>query len=238
MTPDAITEASVEALQLQSLFPPEVILRSAVIRDHFASLPESERTCVIRAVEKRRAEFSTGRFLAADGLRQLGVDTFPVERGAHNEPLWPAGIVGSISHGCGICVVALARSDVTQFIGVDVESVTADVTSVRELVMTKQEHPATAPDEQVRITFCAKEAVYKAIFPQVRRFVDFTEVALHFDPASGSFAARSDDERLDRILRRGRGRFVTLESVLISGFFCDPSHRNEHATCVSSLREA
>lgn len=234
MKPDAGTPA-VEALQLQTIFPPEVILRSAVIRDHFACLPEPERVCVRHAVESRRAEFSTGRILAADALRQLGIDAFPVKRGPSNEPLWPPGIVGSISHGCGFCVVVLARRNVTEFIGLDVESRTADVSNIRELVMTAHELRQEVSDDHIRATFCAKEAVFKAIFPLVRRFVDFTEVALEFDPGASSFVARGcDDDRLDQILRQGRGRLLVLESVLVSSFFCDAAHRGVHTVRVSS----
>ena len=231
MITDANLTASVATAQLQPLFPPTVVLRSAPIRDHFASLAESEQSCVTQAVQSRRAEFSTGRFLAADGLRELGVGAFPLERGSHNEPIWPPGIVGSISHSSGVCVVAMARTQDMKFIGIDVESSTANVTKISELILTPGEYRYEAMCESVtladltRITFCAKEAIFKGVFPLVARFVDFKEVALEIDAGTQTFVARAgDDGRLDQVLRTGIGRFTIADSVLISSFFCEAPH--------------
>jgi len=231
MITDANLTASVATAQLQPLFPPTVVLRSAPIRDHFASLAESEQSCVTQAVQSRRAEFSTGRFLAADGLRELGVGAFPLERGSHNEPIWPPGIVGSISHSSGVCVVAMARTQDMKFIGIDVESSTANVTKISELILTPGEYRYEAMCESVtladltRITFCAKEAIFKGVFPLVARFVDFKEVALEIDADTQTFVARAgDDGHLDQVLRTGIGRFTIADSVLISSFFCEAPH--------------
>jgi 4'-phosphopantetheinyl transferase EntD len=231
MITDANLTASVATAQLQPLFPPTVVLRSASVRDHFASLAESEQSCVTHAVQSRRAEFSTGRVLAADGLRELGVGAFPLERGSHNEPLWPPGIVGSISHSSGVCVVAMARTQDMKFIGIDVESSTADVTKISELILTASEYRYDAKFESVtladrtRITFCAKEAIFKAVYPLVARFVDFREVALEIDADTQTFVAQAcNDGHLDRILKSGIGRFTIADSVLISSFFCEAPH--------------
>lgn len=232
MNPNANIESCVDPARLEVLFPPAVVLRSAPVRDHFASLTHCEQSLVAHAVERRRAEFSTGRVLAADGLRELGIPRHPIGRGSHNEPLWPPGIVGSISHSSGICIVVLASSNAMEFIGIDVESCTADVTKIGKLIMTPRElqrrstADAVTLDERTRVTFCAKEAVFKAIFPLVARFVDFQEVALTVNADTQTFEARAcKDDNLDELLRRGIGRFGIFGSALISSFFCEAARR-------------
>lgn len=232
MNPNANTKSSVDAAQLEALFPPAVVLRSALVRDHFASLTECEQLLVAHAVERRRADFSTGRVLAADGLRELGIPRCPIGRGSHNEPLWPPGVIGSISHSSGVCIVVLASSNAMEFIGIDVESCTADVTKISKLIMTTRElqsqstaDPVTLA-ESTRVTFCAKEAIFKAVFPRVARFVDFQEVTVTVNADAQTFEARAfDDDGLDELLRRGSGRFGMFDSVLISSFFCETARR-------------
>lgn len=75
-----------------------------------ADMLPSEEALVARAVDKRRREFATGRDCARRALSQLGWDEVPILAGPKREPLWPAGIVGSITHCPGYCAAIVARS--------------------------------------------------------------------------------------------------------------------------------
>ena len=63
------------------------------------------------AGRSRRQEFTAARTCARQALRELGLPETAILRGEHREPLWPPGIVGSITH-CALysaAVVAWAR---------------------------------------------------------------------------------------------------------------------------------
>src|ERR1700679_1440183 len=53
---------------------------------------------VARAVRSRQAEFFFGRLAARSVLAALNAPPGEVSVGASREPVWPPGIVGSISH--------------------------------------------------------------------------------------------------------------------------------------------
>ena len=68
------------------------------------------------AVEKRRREFMTGRACAREALAGLGFPDSPVGSGTKGEPLWPPGVVGSITHcegyrACASCSLELDADD-------------------------------------------------------------------------------------------------------------------------------
>ncbi len=123
-----------------------------------------------------------------------------------------------------------------EFVGVDIESRTGNVEKIGDLVLTEDERQyqtglgAASFDDRLRVIFCAKEAIYKAIFPSVARFVDFREVSVGIDGGSNTFTARAGSDRaLDKVVRRGTGRFLLLDSVLIASFFCEAVRRGQAA---------
>lgn len=159
------------------------------------SLYPEEEPFVCRAVPKRRREFTAGRLLARRAFAQLGIAHYPLRMGGDREPLWPAGVVGSISHCDGCCGVAVARTDAIRSLGLDIElaaPLTRDlvrlVCSPAEVQRIERLSHAGAPD-WAKIVFSAKESVYKCVFPLARRFLDFHDVEIVLDPPAGTFAA-------------------------------------------------
>jgi 4'-phosphopantetheinyl transferase EntD len=146
------------------------------------------------AVASRQREFLRGRACARQALTKLGVDAASIGRGAHREPLWPAGIVGSITHCLGYVAAAVARADVVAALGIDAEphapiaaDVLAQVASIDE-----RAHLAALPIGVAwdRVLFSAKESVYKAWFPLTARWLDFTDAVVTIDPDAGTFIAQ------------------------------------------------
>lgn len=82
--------------------------------------PEEERV-VARAVEKRRREFTTGRACARLALERLGIGAVAIPNGERGEPLWPSGVVGSITHCRGYCGCAVAKAGDVVVVGIDAE---------------------------------------------------------------------------------------------------------------------
>lgn len=162
-----------------------------------AALLPAEREYVVRAVEKRRREFTTARWCARRALARLGLPPVAIPRGERGAPVWPAGVVGSMTHCDGYRAAALARSGDVISIGVDAEPHAPLPDGVLETVTLPEERrllaDVTASDPTVcwdRLLFCAKEATYKTWFPLTRRWLGFDEASVSLDPVAGTFVAR------------------------------------------------
>lgn len=156
-----------------------------------------EELVVGQAVDKRRAEFTTGRACAHDALARLGLPATPIPSGERGEPQWPAGVVGSITHCDGYRACAVAHTARIATVGIDAEVNAALPEGVREEIARPEELPRlrelkddTPEIHWDRLLFSAKESVYKAWFPLTRRWLDFEEASVTIDPSAGTFSAR------------------------------------------------
>lgn len=155
----------------------------------------AEASVISKAVAKRRREFGTVRHVARRALAELGVPPAPLLPGEQREPIWPAGIVGSMTHCAGYRAAAVAQAIDMHSIGIDAEPHGPLPDGVLEAVTISEELPRiaalTAADPTVhwdRMLFCAKEAVYKAWFPLTRRWLDFAQASVTLN-SDGCFHA-------------------------------------------------
>lgn len=149
-----------------------------------------------RPVEKRRREFVTARACARRALGELGLPEQAVPSGPKGEPVWPAGVVGSITHCAGYRACALGRMEDLVTIGVDAEvdeplpdGLLPDVALPEE---RRQLHALATVEPRVnwdRLLFSIKESVYKAWFPLARQWLGFEDAAVTIDRLRGSFSA-------------------------------------------------
>lgn len=173
---------------------PHVIVGSRHIDCTFADLLPIERAHVANAVARRRAEFATGRVLARELLAGLGIRNAAIPAGADRAPIWPAGVVGSISHAGGWCAVAVARAGDVRCIGIDLEVDAPLDEDAWEIVLTTREREwlgAFARHERGPLAqrlFAVKEAVYKCQYPITRARLEFQDVDLDARPG-GEFGA-------------------------------------------------
>jgi 4'-phosphopantetheinyl transferase EntD len=143
-----------------------------------------ERAHVRNAVAKRRAEFGTARQFARQALGTLGVPAGALVPEADRAPIWPAGVVGSITHTDQYCAVVVARSPPWRAVGLDVETVRPLDDGVLGAILVPAERawldaqPPAARDALAVVFFSAKEAFYKCQYPVTRRFLDFHEVEI------------------------------------------------------------
>lgn len=182
---------------LEAILPGGVAVAAKRTDAENVRLFPQEEAIIESAVEKRRREFTTARACAREALARLGLPPQPILSGARGEPLWPEGLVGSITHCQGYRACALARKADWATVGVDAEpdaplpdGLLPDIAlpGERELLRDlAREQPATHWD---RLLFSAKEAVYKAWFPLARRWLGFEDATLEIDPERGSFRAR------------------------------------------------
>jgi 4'-phosphopantetheinyl transferase EntD len=182
---------------LQRLVPPFVACAETTGDRLDVELFDAEREALGRAVEKRRREFVSGRACAREALRRLGAPVVAIPSGPRGEPLWPAGVVGSITHCRGYRACAVARAEAVAALGIDAEpdeplpaGVLEEVVRGRELELLAGPPPGVEPVDVARLVFSAKEAIYKAWFPLTGRWLGFEDVELSFPPAGGAFHAR------------------------------------------------
>jgi 4'-phosphopantetheinyl transferase EntD len=184
---------------LDGLFPDSVVTELVTTADALSPLFPAEEVAVARAVPKRRWEFSAGRHGARQALGALGVAPGPLPSGPDRVPIWPEGVVGSISHADDCCVVAVARKGPVRAIGIDVE--------LADPLARVLWEPVCGPAEVARLRrvdeaqrgvraklfFSAKECFYKCQYTFSRTFLDFHDAEVDTDSyvaASGRFRVR------------------------------------------------
>ncbi len=153
---------------------------AATLEALVASLHEEERRPLSRFAVRRKITYAGGRFALRDLLKRHGLDTAILsdDRGA---PILPASVRGSISHKDEVAAALLTR-DVTGHFGVDVEAVPGPSDELAARILTERELAVVRvmQDEQraleLSLRFSAKESIYKALDPYVRRYVAHEEV--------------------------------------------------------------
>ncbi len=137
-----------------------------------------ERRAVERAVAKRQNEYFATRHLARLALTELEVPHAPILNNDDRSPRWPDGVFGSLTHTDTWCGVAVARREgLVSGLGIDMERLGSVSPAVAQRILSERElGDGSGVDAAVR--FSAKEALYKAIYPFVRRYVGFAEVEI------------------------------------------------------------
>ncbi|MFD7553888.1 4'-phosphopantetheinyl transferase [Streptomyces sp. NPDC059835] len=188
--------------------------------DLFGDAPEgvllpAEEAVVAGVAAGRRREFATVRLCARRALRELGggpgaaadADSGTGAPGgvallhdADGVPVWPDGVVGSMTHTRGYRAAAVARAADVARLGIDAEpdrplrdGVLATIATPAELAGGAGGAGAGDGVCRDRLLFCAKEAAYKAWFPHARVRLGFRDVEVSFDDraaSGGRFTAR------------------------------------------------
>lgn len=187
-----------------------------------------EEDLIAGAVETRRMEFMTARRCARAALGLLGYDNVgAIRSGRRREPLWPTGVVGSLTHCRGYRAAAIARASDFAAIGIDAErnvDLPTDVVSLigraDELNRVRTLFPAHSGVAADRLLFSAKEAIYKAWYPLTGRWLDFLDAEVEFSPQQNSFTPRVladvPDPTTARLLCDLRGSFTLVGNTLIT----------------------
>jgi 4'-phosphopantetheinyl transferase EntD len=181
------------AVVLGTLLPPDVIAVEAIGAVEPDLVYDIETAAIARAVDSRKLEFERGRSCARRALAELGVAPTAIPADSSRAPIWPVGVIGTISHCRDYCVAAVARSSTRSSIGIDAEVLQPIAANVERMILRDDERrqlqqlAPTAP--WACVVFSAKEAVYKAWHPLARCWLDFHAVEIRLDPTSGRFEA-------------------------------------------------
>jgi 4'-phosphopantetheinyl transferase EntD len=157
--------------------------------DELVLHPQELGALSFKAVPKRRIEFCIGRAAAHSALSKIDINNFPVLKGVHNEPLWPDGVVGAISHSGEIALAAVANKEKTAGIGIDIEMLDKTISEdIIQIICTIREAAWVNKGADQRLErlikiFSAKESAFKAFSQLTNRFLSYfdTELIWHED---------------------------------------------------------
>lgn len=210
---------------LERIVPPRVAVSEMVGAGHpDPGFPE-EWSVVAGAAQARRQQFLDVRGCAREGLVRLGRSRAPLLPGHNGAPVWPDGVVGSLTHCEGYSGAAVAISGAVVAVGIDAEPSAALPDGVLELVADAGERThlagltcAAGPMAWDRLLFSAKESVYKVWSPMTGQWLGFEDVVVRIDPR-GAFTARilRDGLSVDGVdLTRLHGRWLASAGLLLT----------------------
>jgi enterobactin synthetase component D / holo-[acyl-carrier protein] synthase len=223
-----LTELSAE---LAALFPQGAVAAQLHGSGSPADLTQVEKNSVRHCSGKRISDFSAGRACARLGLRELGIEGFSLLSAKDRQPVWPAGITGSVTHTDGYTAAVVIRQGRVRSVGVDSEAVGAVHEGLWPRVCTQTELESlrsfASPERAVRaaLIFTAKEAFYKSQFPLTAEWIGFQDVAIELqeEPGGGGVFVVAPQRalRLPRQAEQGlsgrfrrHGEFVTAGIAL------------------------
>ncbi|MFM8535540.1 MAG: 4'-phosphopantetheinyl transferase [Acidimicrobiia bacterium] len=171
-----------------------------------------EKELIGRAVPNRQQEFTAGRNCARQAMRNLGLPAnqaeAPISIGSHREPIFPSGVIGSISHCDDFCAAVAARAgNKLVGLGLDVEVNRPIDGDVASLIMRPHERYTWESAfwlnaSPLTTAFSIKEAFFQAVFLECRRYLDFGDAWLmpSLSDSDGDFSIAMMDPGLKNCL--------------------------------------
>lgn len=172
-------ETSIQAT-IGAISPPGVLIGHRVISagDEKALLADEAPAFASSVVAVQRAS-GAARIVARELLARFGLPARSLPKGKGGAPVWPDGVVGSLSHDSRVAVAAVALRRAFVALGIDVEPAEPLSLDLLDLVATARERSAIGDDPyRGRLLFVAKEAVYKAVYPIDQQFLDHQDVEI------------------------------------------------------------
>ena len=218
---------------IEALFPAGVFAAELRAPGSVSQLLPAEAATITRMVPSRAAEFAAGRLCARAVLTRLGREGAAVPAAADRKPVWPDGIIGSITHTDGFCAAVAAPCGPLQGLGIDTEvmgRVTAPLAAriclPEELAWIASLADVLQPAARA-LVFAAKEAFYKAQSPLTDEWLGFDALRVETDALAevvergGVGAFRANPTRaitLDRwVAGTVTGRFRCHEGFVSAG---------------------
>lgn len=163
---------------------------------------------------------------------RLGSAALDVSSGKDGCPVWPSGIVGSITHSNGIAFAAVTWESRAISLGLDTEMLMplATAREMAPMIATPLEYQNLLKQPigtqlLTTIIFSAKEAIFKCLYPLLKFRFDFTDVEIIVvDIPSGRFLAvpqPSLPTPFSEPLRLA-GNFVVINDIIHTGLILQP----------------
>jgi len=196
---------------LADLAPPWLFWSVVEIGDPAAVPHPAEAALVIQAVPRRMATFAAGRLAARRALEAGGCScaAAPILRDGQ-APRPPPGWRLSISHTDDLAVAVACRAEAAAGVGVDIERFDRMHSGLRRYVLGAADRfPEDAGPQELTLAFSLREAVFKALDPQMQAGLERIELGWN----EGAISARLIPGPLDARLSYGARR---LDSHVLS----------------------
>jgi len=171
---------------LEAFFTPAAAVQLANIDAY--PIPKREREIVSGAVQRRQQEFSSGRWCAHQALKILNVHCSYIGVGELHQPLWPQGVIATISHDSNLSVAVVIPESAVPWmnIGVDLINLNAEkntLTGLAYMFIYDEDElhlMATLAEcmQPEMVLFSLKECAVKALSKVSGKFMDCRELHL------------------------------------------------------------
>jgi 4'-phosphopantetheinyl transferase EntD len=154
-----------------------------------------ESAAITNAIASRKLEFTAGRVAARCAMAAIGFAPQAIPQTADRAPVWPVGMIGSISHCDTICLAAVARSKDLRSLGIDLEPDVDLPPDLETIICTAAERKwlDTMPNDKRgmlgKLIFSAKESAYKAQYPLTLALFGFEILEIEMDMELKKFTA-------------------------------------------------
>jgi 4'-phosphopantetheinyl transferase EntD len=189
----------------------DTVLVLNVLGDYRAALLPNELAIVGEMTLQRSLEFASGRHEGRLALAAIGQPPASIPMGAGGEPIFPQGVVGSLSHTSRHAAALVSRAYRHASVGVDVGDVrtlgkaAARLMTTAEIALVTAKGWASTEAQAQNVVFGAKEALFKCQYPLTqKRDLDFDEVTLVAGGHSAGLSAQltSTEPQLAAVITR------------------------------------
>ena len=166
---------------LSVIVPHGISVECRVIgNEDYTSLLAEERHSIPTTNLQRLKASGAARYIARGLLAEQDINEFPILRASAGEPIWPQNIVGSLAHDDEVAVAAMGSVQDFLGLGIDVEPATPLPIDIQSLVRTSADKTEDTSGTGLfdRVLFCAKEAVYKAVYPLDRVILNYDDISV------------------------------------------------------------
>lgn len=159
-----------------------------------------------KAVPKRQAEFLAGRYAAKEAMRNAKNDKAALKTvgvGKHRCPIWPNKFIGSITHNNSKAICAITYSGSKAQLGIDFEdnipsSVALEIgnnihSDNEKKILIEQ---GLSNSIATTIIFSAKESLFKALYPKIRKYFGFEQASLSIANVDAGYLILTVDDHL------------------------------------------
>lgn len=203
---------------------PDTCIALGDVDDFTSELSDAEQALITSASQQRQNEFSAGRRVARAAMQGIGVTSTEVLRD-DRRPVWPRGVIGSISHSRSLAAAVVSMRSRHRNLGIDLAPLSAVSEKTAPRLLSKAEldwvHEIGSGEWRTAI-FSAKESIYKAVNPLVGEFLAFGDVEVAIEETTLSFSAHTTESRPStRPVDSGRGFIHRVSGHWLTVFLVD-----------------
>lgn len=168
---------------------------------------------------KRKQDYLAGRYCAKKALEKLSVEVNDIPMHDSRAPIWPSGVVGSITHTKSIAIASVSNK--LKGIGIDAETIMDKkrYQNLKKMIVSPSEETIINSNLTIfpTLIFSAKESLYKAIYPQCEKYFGFLDASIKSITESDfTILLHSNDSMVSSFNGEYTGKYKLFESYLVT----------------------